>query len=88
LPAEVVVTAVAHPLAGRRLRVEGRRRVGGVACLIVRLADETRVTVAVSATSAADVAASGEESVGAVLSVGGVRRLRALLGRVADGSGT
>ncbi|HEY2201082.1 MAG TPA: hypothetical protein VGH56_04285, partial [Solirubrobacteraceae bacterium] len=89
LPGEVVVTAAAHPLAGRRLPVEGRRRVGGVPCLIVRLGDGTAVTIAMSATSAWRALTPGEAGVGAVLSAGGLRRLRGLLeARAVDGSGT
>lgn len=86
----MTVTATHHPLAGRRLVVEGRRAVCGEACLVVRLPDGTPATVAVSATSAA---AGGDESTPAcgLLSVDGVRRLRSLLAAVAsgdDGSGT
>jgi hypothetical protein len=85
----VTVTAAHHPLCGARLAVEGRRRVRGVPCLIVRLPDGTPGTVEVEATSAASVAS--EPSAGALLSVGGVRRLRRLLAARAsagDGSGT
>jgi hypothetical protein len=90
LPDAVTVTATHHPLAGRRLVVEGRRAVGGVPCLIVRLPDGTPATIAVSATSAA---AAGDEDAPAVglLSVAGLRRLRGLLAGIAsggDGSGT
>jgi hypothetical protein len=90
LPAEVTVTAVQHPLCGERLVVEGRRRVGGAACLIVRLPDGTPGTIELEATSAG--AAKSEPAAGALLSAEGVRRLRRLLApRVAadgDGSGT
>jgi hypothetical protein len=90
LPAEVTVTAVQHPLCGERLVVEGCRRVGGAACLIVRLPDGTPATIEVEATSAS--AAKSEPAVGALLSAEGVRGLRRLLAaRVAaggDGSGT
>jgi hypothetical protein len=84
----VTVNAVHHPLCGERLVVEGRRRVGGVPCLIVRLPDGTPGTVEVQATSAG---AASEPVSGALLSVEGVRRLRRLLaGQAAggDGSGT
>ncbi len=37
----MTVTATHHPLAGRRLVVEGRRAVCGEACLVVRLPDES-----------------------------------------------
>ena len=85
----MTVTAAHHPLCGERLAVEGRRKVGGVPCLIVRLPDGTPGTIEVQATSvgsAADAAAAG-----ALLSVEGVRQLRRLLvPRAAggDGSGT
>ena len=69
--------------------MEGRRAVGGVPCVIVRLPDGTPATIAVSATSAA--ADDGGAPAGGLLSVAGVRRLRCLLAAVAsgdDGSGT
>jgi len=89
LPVEVTVTAAQHPLCGERLAVEGRRRVGGVPCLIVRLPDGTPGTVEVQATSAGEPAS--EPAAGALLSVDGVRRLRRLLAPEAvagEGSGT
>jgi len=89
LPGEVTVTAAGHPLCGERLAVEGRRRVGGVPCLIVRLPDGTPGTIEVQATSAG--APAGEAAAGALLSAEGVRRLRRLLVSSAaggDGSGT
>jgi hypothetical protein len=83
----VTVTAAAHPLCGKRLPVEGRRRVGGVRCLIVRLPDGTPGTVEVQATSAA--ATAGEQAAGALLSVEGARQLRRLLEpRVSGGEGS
>jgi len=89
LPWEVTVTAARHPLCGERLVVEGRRKVGGAPCLIVRLPDGTPGTIEVQATSAG--AAAGEAAAGALLSIEGVRVLRRLLvPRVSrgDGSGT
>jgi hypothetical protein len=77
LPGEVTVTAAYHPLCGERLAVEGRRRVGGMPCLIVRLPDGTPGTIEVAATSAG--AAGGEVTAGGLLSIEGVRRLRRLL---------
>jgi hypothetical protein len=77
LPAEVVVVAPTHPLAGRTLAVDGYRTVGGERCLLVRLPDGSAGTVALSATSLAGRGAAGGE--GALLSPAGVRRLRALL---------
>ena len=83
----MTVTAVQHPLCGERLAVEGRRRVGGVPCLIVRLPDGTPGTVEVLATSAGQ-AADGRAA-GALLSAEGIRRLRRLLAsRVAGGVGS
>ena len=85
----MTVTAAHHPLCGERLAVEGRRRVGGVPCLIVRLPDGTPGTVEVQATSAGQ--AASEPSAGALLSVEGVRRLRRLLepqATAGEGSGT
>jgi hypothetical protein len=89
LPEGVTVTAPAHPLLGERLAVEGRRRVGGVPCLIVRLPDGTPGTIEVQATSAGS--AVGEAAAGTFLSAEGVRRLRRLLAPRApggEGSGT
>jgi hypothetical protein len=88
LPREVTVTGAAHPLVGARLAVEGRRRVGGVPCLIVRLPDGTPGTIEVQATSAG---ADAGESAAVLLSADGVRRLRRLLApgvSGGDGSGT
>ncbi|MGO9971595.1 MAG: hypothetical protein ACLP01_01945 [Solirubrobacteraceae bacterium] len=64
------MTAAHHPLVGARLAVEGRRRVHGVRCLIVRLPDGTPGTVEVSATSAA-AAGSETPADGVLLSVEG-----------------
>jgi hypothetical protein len=85
----VTVTAAHHPLCGARLAVEGRRRVRGVPCLIVRLPDGTPGTVEVQATSAES--AASEPPTGALLSAEGLRGLRRLLAPRAsagDGSGT
>jgi hypothetical protein len=89
LPAEVTVTAAYHPLCGARLAVEGRRRVGGVPCLIVRLPDGTPGTIEVQATSAG--LSAGVAAVGMLMSTEGVRRLQRLLAPRApgdEGSGT
>ena len=83
MPAEVVVVAPTHPLVGRTLVVEGYRTVGGERCLLVRLPDGSAGTVALSATSAGERPTGG----GALLSVAGVRRVRALLARMADSGG-
>jgi Family of unknown function (DUF5372) len=88
LPGEVTVTHAFHPLCGQRLAVEGRRRVGGTPCWIVRLPDGTPGTIAVQATSAGKPAS---EPSGALLSAEGIRRLRRLLepqAAAGEGSGT
>jgi hypothetical protein len=78
LPFEVVVVEPTHPLAGRALCGGGQRTVRGERCLLVRLADGSAGTVALSATNAGQRGArTGGER--AVLSPAGVRRLRALL---------
>ena len=85
----MTVTATHHPLCGERLVVEGRRRVGGAPCLIVRLPDGTPGTIEVGATSAGSAASAA--AAGALLSADGVRKLRRLLASRApggDGSGT
>jgi hypothetical protein len=87
LPGEVTVTAAHHPLCGARLVVAGRRKVGGVPCLIVRLPDGTPGTVEVSATSAGT--ANADAPAGTLLSLEGVRRLQRLLEpRVSGGVGS
>jgi hypothetical protein len=83
LPGEVTVTAAYHPLCGERLAVEGRRKVGGVPCLIVRLPDGTPGTIEKQATSAGSTV--DEATAGALLSIDGVRRLRRLLAPSAAG---
>ena len=82
LPCEVQVTDHAHPLCGRVLWARGFRRLKGVLMLAVVLPDGSAGTIAAEATSVL-----GEEPrsgpappLGAepVLTVDGVRRLRAL----------
>ena len=83
------MTAAQHPLCGERLVVEGRRKVGGAPCLIVRLPAGTPGTIEVQATSAGT--AAGAAAAGALLSIEGVRVLRRLLApgvSGGDGSGT
>jgi hypothetical protein len=87
LPEGVTVIAAHHPLCGERLAVEGRRRVGGAPCLIVRLPDGTPGTIEVQATSADS--AAGEAATGVLLSADGARLLRRLLEpRVSGGEGS
>ena len=84
----MTVTAAHHPLCGERLAVEGRRRVAGTPCLIVRLPDGTPGTIAVQVTSAGEPAS---EPSGALLSAEGMRGLRRLLepqAAAGEGSGT
>ena len=83
----MTVTHAFHPLCGQRLVVEGRRRVGGMPCWIVRLPDGTPGTIAVQATSAGETVS--DRSAAALLSVEGVRRLRRQLApRAAAGEGS
>ncbi len=87
------MTHAFHPLCGERLVVEGRRRVGGTPCLIVRLPDGTPGTIAVQATTAGEAGSAGqpaaESTAGALLSADGVRLLRRLLEpRVSGGEGS
>jgi hypothetical protein len=84
LPCEVVVTAVTHPLHGRRLRAYALRHVDGVPHLKVELPDGMPGLVAAEATDAfgADQAGAGA---GLVLDGAGLRRLRALVMRLRDG---
>jgi hypothetical protein len=93
LPDEVTVTHAFNPLCGQRLAVEGRRRVGGTPCWIVRLPDGTPGTIAVQATTTGEGAgtdqAAAEPPTGALLSADGVRLLRRLLEpRVSGGVGS
>lgn len=66
-----------HPLFGERLGVEGWRRINGVVQLIVRLPDGSPATVELGHTSAGVPAE--HEATATVLSVDGIRRLRALV---------
>jgi hypothetical protein len=72
------VTAATHPLFGRLLEAVSFKRLSGVLHLVAMLPDGTPGTIPAAATSV-----FGEdhvdEAVGTVLSVEGVRRLRALV---------
>ena len=82
LPCEVLVTAAAHPLSGRRLRAYAFRHVDGVLHLKVRLPEGRPGLVRADAT---DVHGGGEERPGLVLDVAGLRELRVLVLRLRDG---
>ena len=79
----MVVTAVAHPLYGCRLRAYAVRHVDGVPHLKVELPDGMPGLVAAEATDAlgADPAGGGA---GLVLDGDGLRRLRAVVMRLRD----
>jgi hypothetical protein len=77
LPCDVRVTSAVHPLFGRVLQATGFKRWDGALLLVVVLPDGSPGTIPANAT---DVLGSPPDaSVAAVLSVEGVRRLRALL---------
>lgn len=72
------MTSSVHPLFGRLLAASGFRRQGGVLFLVVLLPDGSPGTIPVAATDML-----GEEPAGGVvtvLSVEGIRELRALAG--------
>ena len=83
LPCEVVVTAVTHPLHGRRLRAYALRHVDGVPHLKVELPDGLPGLVAVAA---ADVPGSEQAAAGAdlILDGAGLRRLHAVVMRLRE----
>jgi len=84
LPCEVVVTALAHPLCGCRVRAYAFRHVDGVPHLKVELPDGMPGLVAADAT---DVFGAGRTAAGAglVLDGAGLRHLRAVVTRLRDG---
>jgi hypothetical protein len=81
------VTLGVHPLCGQRLRARSFRRLQGELMLAVVLPDGSAGTLAAAAT---DVFGEEErcELAATVLSVDGVRRLRALLAAKPRGSGS
>jgi len=83
LPCEVVVTAVTHPLHGRRLRAYALRHVDGVPHLKVELPDGLPGLVAVVA---ADVPGSEQavDGAGLVLDGAGLRGLHAVVMRLRE----
>jgi hypothetical protein len=86
LPCEVVVTALAHPLCGCRVRAYAFRHVDGVPHLKVELPDGMPGLVAADAT---DVFGAGPAAAGAglVLDGAGLRHLHAVVTRLRDGDG-
>ena len=84
LPCEVVVTALAHPLCGCRVRAYAFRHVDGVPHLKVELPDGMPGLVAADAT---DVFGAGPAAAGAglVLDGAGLRHLRAVVTWLRDG---
>jgi len=86
LPCEVVVTALAHPLCGCRVRAYAFRHVDGVPHLKVELPDGMPGLVAADAT---DVFGAGAAAAGAglVLDGAGLRHLRAVVTRLRDPAG-
>jgi hypothetical protein len=84
LPCEVVVTALAHPLCGCRVRAYAFRHVDGVPHLKVELPDGMPGLIAADAT---DVFGAGPAAAGAglVLDGAGLRHLRAVVTRLRDG---
>ena len=81
------MTLGVHPLCGQVLRARSFRRLQGELMLAVVLPDGSVGTLAAAAT---DVFGAEErsEQAGTVLSVDGVRRLRALLAAKSRGSGS
>ncbi|MGH8930935.1 MAG: hypothetical protein ACRDZO_10005 [Egibacteraceae bacterium] len=95
LPTVVRVTSQTHPLYGQLLEARGFKRVDGLVQLVVVLPDSSPGTIRADATNVFGERPVNDEDPGAtVLSVEGVRRLRALVAgsaaaqrRVADASG-
>jgi hypothetical protein len=85
LPCEVVVTAVTHPLHGRRLRAYAVRQVEGVPHLKVELPDGMPGLVAAEATDALGAEPGGASATSLVLDGDGLRRLRAVVMRLQGG---
>jgi hypothetical protein len=76
LPAEVRVTATAHPLFGRLLHASGFKRWDGVLLLLVTLPDGSPGTVRADATDV--LGKLSAESASFVLTAEGIRRLQRL----------
>jgi hypothetical protein len=87
LPCEVRVIAATHPLFGRLLAAASFKRSAGVLYLVVGLPDGSPGTIPAAATSVFGGTVTGERD-GTVLSVEGVRRLRALVGSLSSQRGS
>jgi hypothetical protein len=85
LPCEVVVTALAHPLCGCRVRAYAFRHVDGVPHLKVELPDGMPGLVAADATDVFGAGAAAAACAGLVLDGAGLRHLRAVVTRLRDG---
>jgi len=83
LPCEVLVTAAVHPLFGSRLQALAFRHVDGVLHLKVKLPEGRPGLVRADVT---DLGGDGEERPALVLDVAGLRELRLLVVRLADGA--
>lgn len=80
MPGEVRVTSSVHPLFGRLLTASGFRRVDGVVFLVVGLPDGSPGTIPAAATNVfGEQRVDVDEADGTVLSVEGLRALRALV---------
>jgi hypothetical protein len=80
------VTLGVHPLCGQVLRARSFRRLQGELMLAVVLADGSVGTIPAAATDVFGEEERSEQAVATVLSVDGVRRLRALLAAKSRGS--
>jgi hypothetical protein len=85
LPCEVVVTALAHPLCGCRVRAYAFRHVDGVPHLKVELPDGMPGLVAADATDVFGAGTAAAACAGLVLDGAGLRHLRAVVTRLRDG---
>ena len=80
------MTLGVHPLCGQVLRARSFRRLQGELMLAVVLADGSVGTIPAAATDVFGEEQRCEQAVATVLSVDGVRRLRALLAAKSRGS--
>jgi len=80
------VTLGVHPLCGQVLRARSFRRLQGELMLAVVLPDGSVGTLPAAATDVFGEVERGEQAAATVLSVDGVRRLRALLAAKSRGS--
>jgi len=85
LPADVTVINPRHPLVGQSLKAERSHCWNGVVWLVVILPDGFPGRLPVADTDLFGESPSWSSSIGTVLSVDGIRRLREIAG--GDGSG-